>query len=105
MENSYGLVAALRTMLHRKSFLESKERRSRRFISFPYMNISFQAVRRSRSGHLELWCDTLCTSCWCCKFQFDVSESAIGHCDTPIFQLPFDDEHVPTLFRKIKCKF
>jgi hypothetical protein len=21
-----------------------------------------------------------------------------------LFQLPFDDEHVPTLFRKIKCK-
>ena len=24
--------------------------------------------------------------------------------DSP-FQLPFDDEHVPTLFRKIKCKY
>ena len=82
-----------------------------------------QALCRTRSWYMELRCDSLCPFMWKCEYQiwktfslnskipflcFVMAENSIfGKSSTYFglffsFQLPFDDEHIPTLFKKIK---
>ena len=67
-----------------------------------------QIVRRTRGGHLELWRHSLRTSMWNGKLTISVESRLTGvaiiYSRLLSIQLPFDDEHVPSLFRKIKCE-
>ena len=86
------------------------------------MAVLLQALCGTRSWYMELRCDSLCPFMWKCECQiwktslkskipflcFVMAENSIfGKSSTYFglffsFQLPFDDEHIPTLFKKIK---
>ena len=71
---------------------------------------------------MELWRDSLCSFMWKCKYTvyvlfcsiyswliinnlaIELSQCAASSVLNVCFhlQLPFDDEHIPTLFKKIK---